>query len=125
MKESTDSGMKNTIEKIKNLQADCRLAWDEWNRENKDTLLIKIDYEFYTANKEGSQKFEEYLVEQGFTVNINSKRIMIIFKGYEIKASYEAEWSFVEFKQSLHDIGIVARQFDCLIEGYGAFTPEK
>lgn len=120
-----DPKYRETIENIKQLQNDCISEWEKWNPKQEINLEISINFDFYTADKDGALKFEKQLKDENYSVLINTKRTLMFFKGYEINASLEKSWSFEEFKQSIWDIGIQARSFNCLLEGYGAFVDNK
>lgn len=112
-----------TEKNIEQLLKDSGIIWEEWKEilgQDQDSLNIEVDFEFYSAySKQGSELLASVLEKNDFTAHIRSKRILLLFKGYEIKVSSKREWTLDELNYEIERLGWLGRKYNCLIEGYG------
>lgn len=116
-----DETMKTIVE----FQSNVDQVWKFWLEDGIDVLReFKIDFEFYSPDKEGTHLFKALLEKNNYNVKVNTKRMLFIFKGYELKASLSQMWTLYKLRDHFELLGLLSRKYNLSIEGYGAFSSQ-
>lgn len=115
------SKVQSTIETIADLTKDAEKVWNEWINSGMDvTKPFSVDFEFYSAHKEGAEDLAILLTENDYEVSLRSKRMLLIFKGWEVVVSLNTHWTLAKLQDMIEKIGLLGRKYNASIEGYGA-----
>jgi len=113
--------VKMTKENIIELTKDTDVVWDMWKESGmNENDKFKVDFRFYSAYEEGVQSFSAIMRSHDVEVVVNPKRLLLIFKGYEVKLTLNEHWTLAKLNEVIELIGLYARKHNVLIEGYGA-----
>ena len=114
-----------TIKTIEEFQSDIDQVWRVWLEDGIDVLKeFVVDFEFYSPDKKGIQLFKALLEKNNHRVKINTKRLLLIFKGYELKVSINQMWTLYKLRDQIELLGLLSRKYNLSIEGYGAFSSQ-
>lgn len=118
-----EEAITSTKENIKELLEDSDIVWNEWKRDglSEDKKFV-VDFNFYSSDKDGVLHFTKILQKNHFEVEVKTKRTLLFFKGYEVKASINDYWNLKKLNEIIELLGLFSRKYNALIEGYGAFT---
>lgn len=99
--------------------------WAAWNEMGLDTdKEVTVLFTFYSAKKEPSLNFTELLKKMGFEVDRKSKRTLLIYKGYEIKAEITDRWDIGLLRDKIDQIGVLGEVYETNLEGLYAKAQE-
>lgn len=116
-----DGAIAATKENIKELTRDSDIVWSSWKKDGLDVVReFKIDFDFYSSDKEGVSYFTRILQVNSFEVTIKPKRFLLFFKAYKVRASFNRIWTLEELNETIELIGLFARKYNILIESFGS-----
>jgi len=117
------SKIKDTKTNISGLLEGTDKIFNEWKLRkkcNEDSIDMELDFDFYSADKVGSESFCYVLEKNGFKTKIKTTRTMLFFKGYEIRVSKKQYWTLKTVEYEIERLGLISRKYNLLIEGYGS-----
>ncbi len=106
---------------------EASLVWDSWLKSGYNTSKsMEVDFEFYSVNKTKAFEFFNFLKENvDSEPKIYSRRTMLIFKGWCIAIRIERTWTWDDFKSVTIFLLMKAKEYNSILEGYGALISEK
>lgn len=90
----------------------------------KPGATFGVDFEFYATKPEERDQILPILQARGMRVDVKQTRVLIVFKGWHIKATEEAQWTFETLQKRTEEIYAEAAKIGILFEGLGMFLPQ-
>jgi len=84
-----------------------------------------VDFEFYATKPEEKEQMIPVLQARGMKVEVKQTRVLIVFKGWHIKATEEAQWTLERLQKRTEEIYLEAAKIGILFEGLGMMLPKS
>lgn len=105
---------------LNEVQERNKVIWRELeNRGLKPGTSFGVDFEFYATKPEEKDQILPILQARGMKIELKQTRVLIVFKGWHIKATEEAQWTLESLQKCTEEIYVEAAKIGILFEGLG------
>ena len=102
-----------------------KIIWRECEQRGlKPGAIFGVDFEFYATKPEEKDQIVPLLQARGMKIDIKQTRVLIVFKGWQIKATEEAAWTLESLQKRTEEIFVEAAKIGILFEGLGMLLPQ-
>src|SRR5262245_22700407 len=104
-------------EKLSEMLARNEVIWQQLEKLGlKPGATFGVDFEFYATKPEEKEQLLPILQARGMKVEVKQTRVLIVFKGWHIKATEEAQWTLESLQKRTNEIFIEAEKIGILFE---------
>lgn len=101
------------------------IIWQELEKLGlKAGTALGVDFKFYATKSEERELIVPILQARGMKVNIKQTRVLLVFKGWQIIATEEAQWTLELLQRRTEEIFLEAAKIGMLFEGLGVLMPQ-
>jgi hypothetical protein len=95
--------------------------WAVWSKMGiSEQTCLRVDFQFYSAQKQSTERLTETLQAKQFAVSAQPKRTLLFLKGWDITASESAWWTLERLQWQTRELYQLAERLDIGLEGVGA-----
>jgi hypothetical protein len=115
------------MSKLEDELAKDESLWRMWREEGvTESTPLAIDVFFYATAEDAARQIADCMGKWSLKkVKITTKRLLLVFKGWEITGVDEGTWSLEKLQERSKRYVRLAEIFDARYEGCGALMPDK